>query len=136
MMRLAILLVVTLVYAPGSVAHALILTAQETGTSRVSVSAQRLARIDNVVEEAIAQHELPGAVVLIGRKEAVVWRKAYGASALLPAREPMTPKTIFDLASLTKIVATATSIMLLVERGRVRLRDPLSRYIPEIDGAG
>lgn len=75
-------------------------------------------------------------MVLIGRKDAVVWRKAYGSRALLPVREPMTPKTIFDLASLTKIVATATSIMLLVERGKVRLSDPLSLYIPEIAGAG
>ena len=65
-----------------------------------------------------------------------MWRKAYGERAVEPAREAMTPETIFDLASLTKIVATATSIMILVERGKVRLSDPLSNYIPEIKGEG
>src|SRR4030095_13934807 len=53
-----------------------------------------------------------------------------------PVREVMTADTVFDLASLTKVVATATSIMILVERGRVRLNDPLSKYIPEIKGEG
>ena len=65
-----------------------------------------------------------------------MWEKAYGARALEPAREPLTTDTIFDMASLTKVVATATSIMILVERGKVRLSDPLSHYIPEIKGEG
>ena len=63
-----------------------------------------------------------------------MWRRAYGARAVAPAREAMTADTIFDLASLTKVVATATSIMILVERGKVRLSDPISNYIPEIKG--
>jgi uncharacterized protein YbbC (DUF1343 family)/CubicO group peptidase (beta-lactamase class C family) len=104
--------------------------------ARVGLSAQKLARIDRVVEQEIVQHHLPGAVVLVARKGSVAWRKAYGSRALEPAREPMTTTTIFDLASLTKIVATATSIMILVERGKVRLSDPLSDYIPEIKGEG
>jgi uncharacterized protein YbbC (DUF1343 family)/CubicO group peptidase (beta-lactamase class C family) len=102
----------------------------------VSVSTEKLAAIDGEVEKEIAERHLPGAVVLVARKGKVVWRKAYGARALAPRREPMTPDTIFDLASLTKIVATATSIMILVERGQVRLSDPLSNYIPEIKGDG
>lgn len=101
-----------------------------------AVSKPRLAEIDAEVEREIAQKRLPGAVVLISRNGGVVWRKAYGARAVEPAREQMTADTIFDVASLTKIVATATSIMILVERGKVRLSDPLSNYIPEIKGEG
>jgi uncharacterized protein YbbC (DUF1343 family)/CubicO group peptidase (beta-lactamase class C family) len=102
----------------------------------VSVSYSQLALMDAVIEEGITQHKLPGAVVLVGRKGKVVWRKAYGARALQPTREPMSVDTIFDLASLTKVVATATSIMILVERGKVRLADPVSAYIPELKGEG
>lgn len=96
----------------------------------------RLAEIDNVVTEGISQHQLPGAVVVVGQNRRVVWRKAYGNRALEPATERMTPGTIFDVASLTKIVATATSIMILMERGRLRLSDPVSTYIPELKGEG
>jgi uncharacterized protein YbbC (DUF1343 family)/CubicO group peptidase (beta-lactamase class C family) len=102
----------------------------------VAVSANRLAQMDQVVADAIAKHQLPGAVVLAARKGRLVWRKAYGERAVEPKHEAMTPDTIFDLASLTKVVATATSIMLLVERGKVRLSDPLSQFIPEIKGEG
>jgi len=100
------------------------------------VSPARLAQMDAVIVAAIADKKLPGAVVLVGRKGRVVWRKAYGDRAVEPAREPMTPDTIFDLASLTKIVATTTSIMILVERGKLRLNDPVSVYIPELKGEG
>lgn len=102
----------------------------------VSVSSERLAQMDGVIAEEIANKHLPGAVVLVGRKGRVVWRKSYGSRALEPTREAMTTDTIFDLASLTKIVATATSIMILVERGKVRLSDPVSVYIPELKGEG
>src|SRR5215472_15272005 len=102
----------------------------------VGVAASRLSRMDQVIAEAIAHHQLPGAVVLVARKGRVVWNRAYGARAIEPSREAMTTDTIFDMASLTKVVATATSIMILVERGKVRLSDPLSQYIPEIKGEG
>ena len=104
--------------------------------SRVSVSLTHLARMDPILNEAIAKQQLPGAVVLVSRKGGVVWQKAYGARAVAPVREAMTSDTIFDLASLTKVIATATSIMILVERGQVRLNDPLSKFIPEIKGEG
>lgn len=100
------------------------------------VSLQKLQSIDTEVEREIDQKRLPGAVVLVGRNGAIAWQKAYGARTIEPAREPMTVDTIFDVASLTKVVATATSIMMLVERGKVRLSDPLSNYIPEIKGEG
>src|SRR5205085_10398351 len=102
----------------------------------VGMSAERLAQIDQVVQQSIERKETPGAVVLVGRRGREVWRRAYGARAVEPAREGMTTDTIFDLASLTKIVATATSIMILVERGQVRLNDPLVRYLPEMKGTG
>jgi uncharacterized protein YbbC (DUF1343 family)/CubicO group peptidase (beta-lactamase class C family) len=101
-----------------------------------AVSLERLAQMDAVIEGEIANKRLPGAVVLVSRKGRVVWRKSYGSRALEPAREPMTPDTIFDVASLTKVVATATSIMILVERGKLRLSDPVSLYIPELKGEG
>ena len=102
----------------------------------VSVSSAGLARMDALIAEDVANKRLPGAVVLVGRKGQIVWRKVYGNRALEPSREAMTADTIFDLASLTKIVATATSIMILVERGKLRLADPLSLYIPELNGEG
>ncbi|MDQ3472333.1 MAG: DUF1343 domain-containing protein, partial [Acidobacteriota bacterium] len=100
------------------------------------VSLEHLARMDAIIAASIAKRELPGAVVLVSRKGRVVWEKAYGARAVEPVREQMTADTIFDLASLTKVIATATSIMILVERGTVRLGDPLSKFIPEIKGEG
>ncbi len=102
----------------------------------VSLSTPRLEKMDQVIAESIGKRQLPGAVVLVARKGRVAWRKAYGFRAVEPVRESMTPDTIFDVASLTKVVATATSIMILVERGKVRLSDPISNYIPELKGEG
>jgi uncharacterized protein YbbC (DUF1343 family)/CubicO group peptidase (beta-lactamase class C family) len=104
--------------------------------ARAGMSAERLAFIDAAVNESLGRGAAPGAVVLVARRGGVVWRKAYGARALVPAREPMTADTIFDAASLTKVVATATSAMILVERGRLRLSDPVSRHLPELKGEG
>ena len=108
----------------------------QTKPELVSVSSSRLSLMDPVIDEAINQHKLPGAVVLVGRKGRVVWKKAYGDRVVDPVHEPMSVDTIFDLASLTKVIATATSIMILVERGKVRLTDPVSVYIPELKGDG
>lgn len=107
-----------------------------THPEAVSLSTPRLEQMDQVIAESIGKRQLPGAVVLVARKGRVVWRRAYGSRAVEPVSEPMTPDTIFDVASLTKVVATATSIMILVERGRVRLSDPVSTYIPELKGEG
>jgi uncharacterized protein YbbC (DUF1343 family)/CubicO group peptidase (beta-lactamase class C family) len=99
-------------------------------------AAERLARMDAVIAASIEKKELPGAVVLVARHGKIVWRKAYGARAVEPQREAMTLDTIFDLASLTKVVATTTSIMILVEQGKVRLADPVVQFIPEMKGEG
>ena len=99
--------------------------------AEAGLDAKKLARVDAMVAEAIAKKQLPGCVVMIGRRGKVALAKAYGHRRLEPSREEMTLDTVFDMASLTKPVATATSIMLLVERGQVRLRDPVVEYIPE-----
>jgi len=110
--------------------------AQGTGPSAGSVDTARLAGIDEVVAAAIAEKSLPGAVVLVGRGDSVVFRKAYGNRALAPAVEPMTLNTIFDMASLTKVVATTSAVMMLVEEGRIRLSDPVAKYIPDFGKYG
>ena len=91
----------------------------------------RLARLDDVIAEAIKERKLPGAVVVVGRGDTVVLRKVYGDRALDPAREPMTLDTIFDVASLTKVVATTPAVMMLVEEGKIRLTDPVAAFIPD-----
>jgi uncharacterized protein YbbC (DUF1343 family) len=119
-----------------SILVAAVLAATPAGVGR-GISRERLARIDAAVAEAIAAHDLPGAVILVEHRDRVVWRKAYGDRALLPRRELETPDTIFDIASLTKVVATAPSVMILVEEGKIRLTDTVSRYIPNFaDGGG
>ena len=102
----------------------------------VGMSVERLARMDQIIQASIEKKELPGAVVLVARHGRVAWRKAYGSRAVEPQREAMTADTIFDLASLTKIVATATSIMILIEQGKVRLSDTAIQFIPEMKGGG
>ncbi len=94
-------------------------------------AAPRLAALDGIIEQAIANDELPGAVLLVGHRGLILHRKAYGSRAVLPAREPMTVDTVFDLASLTKVVATTSAVAKLIEQGKIRLNDPVARYIPE-----
>jgi uncharacterized protein YbbC (DUF1343 family)/CubicO group peptidase (beta-lactamase class C family) len=91
----------------------------------------RLAAVDAIIEQAIADGNIPGAVLIIGHNGKVVYRKAYGSRALEPKREPMTLDTVFDLASLTKVIATTTAVMQLVELGKVRLNDPVAKYLPD-----
>ena len=90
--------------------------------------------LDQAIEQAIADGRMPGAVLLIGHKGQIVHRKAYGKRALEPAAEPMTADTIFDLASLTKVVATTSSLMKLFEEGKFRLNDRVTQYLPEFQG--
>jgi uncharacterized protein YbbC (DUF1343 family) len=93
-------------------------------------------RIAPLVGDAIDRHELPGAVVLVGRGDDVLYEHAFGHRAVQPVLESMTDDTIFDLASLTKVVATTTSVMQLVEQGRIRLRDPVALFVPEFSAHG
>ncbi|HEV2487195.1 MAG TPA: serine hydrolase [Terracidiphilus sp.] len=92
--------------------------------------------IDALMQEAVAKGNIPGGVVLIGHNGNIVYRKAFGSRSLEPTREPMTVDTIFDLASLTKCIATTTSVMQLISEGRVRLNDPVGAYLPEFKQNG
>ncbi|HEX8925427.1 MAG TPA: exo-beta-N-acetylmuramidase NamZ domain-containing protein, partial [Terriglobales bacterium] len=94
-------------------------------------SQPNFSALDDVMNKAVADGNIPGGVLLVGHNGAVVYRKAFGHRSLEPTREVMTVDTIFDIASLTKCVATTTGVMKLVEQGKVRLNDPVSVYLPE-----
>lgn len=101
-----------------------------------AVDPARFAKIDEVINADIKDKKLPGAVVVVGQGDAVHYRKVYGNRALAPAAEPMTMDTVFDMASLTKVVATTSAVMMLVEDGRIRLSDPVAQFIPEFGKYG
>ena len=92
------------------------------------------ADVDRQMERAVQDGLIPGGVVLIGHNGHVVYQKAYGSRALIPRREPMTLDTIFDAASLTKVIATTPAVMRLFEQGQIRLNDPVTKYLPEFQG--
>ncbi|MFM8536050.1 MAG: serine hydrolase domain-containing protein [Acidimicrobiia bacterium] len=94
------------------------------------------SRIDDLVREAMAAKLAPGAVVVVGRGDQTVYEKAFGSRATIPAVEPMSVDTVFDLASLTKVVATTTAVMTLVDEGRLRLNDTVASRIPGFERYG
>jgi uncharacterized protein YbbC (DUF1343 family) len=102
----------------------------------VGMDSARLAEIDAVVAEGIQAGEMPGCVVMIGRRGKVVFFKAYGHRQVEPDRVPMTTDTVFDMASLTKPMATATSIMILIEQGKLCLDDRVAEHVPEFGTHG
>ena len=99
--------------------------------TRASSNPVRLGAVDSIIEQAIADGNIPGAVLLVGHDGKVIYRKAYGYRALEPQRETMTVDTIFDMASLTKVIATSTSVMQLAELGKIRFNDPVEKYLPD-----
>jgi uncharacterized protein YbbC (DUF1343 family)/CubicO group peptidase (beta-lactamase class C family) len=94
----------------------------------------KLREIDATIETAIAEKRIPGGVLLIER-EGATYRKAYGNRALVPAVEAISADTIYDAASLTKVVATAPSIWLLVQQGKISLDTPVKTYLSEFSNA-
>ncbi|MDX2037345.1 MAG: DUF1343 domain-containing protein [Isosphaeraceae bacterium] len=108
----------------------------EAKPESVGLDAARLARIDDAAARSLAAKRFPGAVVIVGRHGKVALARVYGNRALEPRPEPMTRNTIFDMASLTKPIATATSVMILLERGMLRLEDRLRTHLPEFDSRG
>jgi CubicO group peptidase (beta-lactamase class C family) len=109
-----------------------------------AASTPDFATVSTLINDAIAAHRLPGAVVVIGHGGKVVFHQAYGSRKLAgepgldgsPApAEPMTDDTIFDLASLTKVLATATAVMQLYEQGKVQFDDPVQQYLPDFNTA-
>jgi uncharacterized protein YbbC (DUF1343 family) len=92
------------------------------------------AALDALAEEAIRDGLIPGAVLVVGHEGKIVHRKAYGYKALVPDKEPATVDTIYDAASLTKVMATMPAIMKLLEQGKIRLAEPVTTYLPEFQG--
>jgi len=90
-----------------------------------------LSPIAKLVEKAIRVGQIPGAVVLIGNQGKIVYRQAFGHRLIKPKKRALTPNIIFDIASLTKVIATTTAVMQLVERGQLSLEDPVAKYWPE-----
>ncbi len=97
---------------------------------------QRLAGIAALAEASIQAKRIPGAVVLVGHEGKVVYRQAFGDRSILPERRPMTVDTIFDMASLTKVIATTTAVMQLVEQGKIELSAQVGDYWPEFKENG
>jgi uncharacterized protein YbbC (DUF1343 family)/CubicO group peptidase (beta-lactamase class C family) len=97
--------------------------------------AAKLLEIDEAIDSAIAQKRIPGGVLWIER-DGEAYHRAYGRRAVEPVRERMSEDTIFDVASITKVVATAPSVWLLIDRGKIALDEPAKTYLPELaDGA-
>jgi len=98
---------------------------------QAGLDSHKLAALDQLMAESLNHKDFPGAVILVVRQGKIVWRKAYGQSQLVPSAEPMKIDMLFDLASVTKPVATATAVMILVEQGKLRLWDKVRTYISE-----
>lgn len=103
---------------------------QRVAPEQVGMDSRKLMYADEAIEEAIANKEIPGAVLAVVRNGKMAYLKAYGNKRIYPNTEPMTINTIFDMASCSKSMSTAICTMILAERGKIRLLDPVSRYIP------
>ena len=102
----------------------------------VGMSGTRLARIDEVVRQGIRAGGFPGAAVVVGRHGAIVWERGYGTLDWRSGEMVDAGRTMYDLASLTKIVATTAAAMVLVDRGKLRLDERVTRYLPAFTGGG
>ena len=105
----------------------------DANPASLGFDAERLKKIDAAIDQAIDREEVPGAVVVVGRRGRIAYARAAGQRAIEPKPEPMTRDTVFDLASLTKPIATATSIMILIDEGKLRLSDRMIVVLPEFD---
>ncbi len=102
----------------------------------VGLDAQKLDGINEIVAEGLGEKKMPGCVVCVGRHGKIAFFKAFGQKQLQPTELPMTTDTLFDMASITKPMATATSIMLLIERGKLQLTDTVASILPEFAAKG
>jgi uncharacterized protein YbbC (DUF1343 family) len=100
------------------------------------VREEQLAPISVMAKKAIETGKIPGAVILIGNQGKVLYRRAFGSRQLKPQRSPMTTETIFDIASLTKVIATSAAVMQLMEKGELNLDDPVAKYWPGFEANG
>ncbi len=127
----ALLTLLGLLVLPAAASGATLHTLSVAEPAAAGMSEKRLNTIEDLLGEAVREGRLPGAVVLVARQGKVVFWRAVGDRALLPERRPMNLATIFDVASLTKVVVTAPLLFQMVEEGRVRLEEPIERYLPE-----
>ena len=104
---------------------------QRVAPEQVGMDSRKLMYADEAIETAIADKEIPGAVLAVVRNGKMAYLKAYGNRRVYPAVGPMPVNTIFDMASCSKSMSTAVCTMILAERGKIRLSDPVSRYIPD-----
>ncbi|MFB3885288.1 MAG: exo-beta-N-acetylmuramidase NamZ domain-containing protein [Thermodesulfobacteriota bacterium] len=110
---------------------AICLEAQDESQGTQGINENQLTAIAGIVDKSIRSGKIPGAVVLIGNQGKVVYRRAFGSQSIKPKRLPMKINTIFDLSSLTKVIATTTAVMQLMERGKLRIEDRVSEHWPE-----
>jgi uncharacterized protein YbbC (DUF1343 family)/CubicO group peptidase (beta-lactamase class C family) len=113
---------------------AVLLAASVCAVAQAGAAEQPFQEVDAIINDAVQSGLIPGAVVAIGHNGEVLYRHAYGWRVLIPQREAMTIDTVFDAASLTKVVATTPSVMKLFEEGKLRLDDPVTKYLPEFQG--
>lgn len=104
--------------------------------AEVGMSATRLSKIDVAVAEGLRREWMPGCVVMVGHQGKIVFHKAYGNKQVQPETIAMTTDTVFDMASITKPIATATSVMKLVELGKIDVDQTVAHYIPEFAANG
>ncbi len=101
-----------------------------------SIKKDNLKSISKIVNLEIRKGKIPGAVVMIGTHNKIIYHQAFGKRSIKPIKISMTKDTIFDLASLTKVIATTTAIMKLYEEGKIKIDDKVSTYIPEFSKNG
>lgn len=130
-MRMLTMMVCSLASCLGTFAPAVLAEAVVVHGAGATASPVRLGAVDAIIQQAVADHNVPGAVLVVGHDGKVIYRKAYGSRSLEPRHELMTVDTIFDMASLTKVIATTTAVMQLIELGKIRVNDPVAKYIPE-----
>jgi len=107
---------------------------QRVSPEKAGMDPNRLVRVDNIINSSIEKGEIPGAVLAVVRDGKMAYIKSYGNKALYPKIEKMEVNTIFDMASVSKPVGTAISIMQLVEQGKLRLSDNVAMYIEGFKG--
>src|SRR6266542_7019215 len=111
----------------------LALAATVAASAEDRFNSSKLSQMDEAVQRAIAEHRLPGGVLWVECRGSN-YHKAFGSRSVFPSPEAMTEDTIFDVASLTKVLATVPALMVLYERGKVKLEEPVFTYLPEFKG--
>ena len=128
-MKKTILLTLMLTLSPSVFGQHL----EHVAPEQVGLDSKHLMYADEAINAEIAKKEIPGAVLAIVRHGKMAYLKAYGNKQVYPSKLPMTTNTIFDLASCSKPTGAGISILILAERGKLRLKDPVNRYIPNFE---